>query len=131
MLTGGEMNQLTAGIKMKAQSDAKGMRSHGQLMSAKLAQNGHAQADLVLEPGRCYTIVGFANPGVFAYQINVLTAPPAPPQVLAQSGNNSPAPTVGPGDQCIKNPFPAPMPVKVDMHVITGQGLVGAQTYRK
>jgi hypothetical protein len=38
---------------------------------------------------------------------------------------------VGPNDQCIKNPFPLPMAVKVDMHVLKGQGMVGSQVFKK
>jgi hypothetical protein len=130
-LTGGEMNTLEAGIKMKAQTDAKGMKPEGQLMSAKLGLDGHAQGSLTLEPGRCYTIIGFATLGVFAYQINLITAPPMPPQVLAQSKADGIDPVVGPNEQCVKNPYPTPLVVNVDMHVIKGQGLVGAQPYKK
>lgn len=130
-MTGGELGTIEAGIKMKAETDAKGMRSDGQLMSAKLQQDGHAQGSITLEPGQCYSVVGFAGFGVFRYQINVLTAPPAPPQVLAQSPADGPAPTVGAGDQCLKNPYPTPMVVTVDMHVLQGQGTVGAQAYKK
>ncbi|MFO0566602.1 MAG: hypothetical protein U0263_13115 [Polyangiaceae bacterium] len=129
--TGGEQAQLEAGVKMKAQTDAKGKVPDGPLMSAKLQQDGHAEAMFKLEPNRCYTFVGFGNPGVFVYQINVLTAPPMPPQVLAQSDADGGDPTVGPGDQCVRNPYPTAMQVKIDMHVIKGQGLVGAQAYRK
>lgn len=130
-LTGGEQAQLEQGIKMKAQQDAKGMKPEGQLMSAKLQQGGHAESSLMLEPGRCYAIVGFGNLGVFQYQINLITGPPMPPQVLAQSKADGVDPTVGPNDQCVKNPYPTPLAVKVDMHVIKGQGLVGAQAYKK
>lgn len=131
LLTGGETAQLEQGIKMKAQTDAKGKKADGQLMSAKLAQGGHAQADFTLQPGSCYTFIGFGNPGVFNYQINILTAPPMPPQVLAQSDADGVDPTVGPLEQCVKNPYPTPLAVKIDMHVIKGQGLVGAQAYKK
>jgi hypothetical protein len=131
LLTGGETAQLEQGIKMKAQTEAKGKKPDGPLMSAKLQQGGHAQADFTLQPGGCYTFIGFANPGVFNYQINVLTAPPMPPQVLAQSDADSVDPTVGPLEQCVKNPYPTAMAVKLDMHLLKGQGLVGAQAYKK
>jgi len=131
LLTGGEMGTLEQGIKMKAATDAKGMKPEGQLMSAKLQQDGHAQATITLEPGKCYTIVGFAQLGVMAYQINVLTAPPMPPQVLAQSKATGVDPTVGANENCVRDPYPTPLPVTVDMHVIQGQGLVGAQVYKK
>jgi hypothetical protein len=130
-LTGGELAPIEHGIRMKAQTDAKGMKADGQLMSAKLREDGHAQATLMLQPGACYSIVGFGGLGVFRYQINLITAPPLPPQVLAQSGAERADPTVGANEQCIRNPYPLPMQVKVDMHVVKGQGLVGAQAYKK
>jgi hypothetical protein len=84
-----------------------------------------------MQPGACYTIVGFGGPGVFDYQINVITAPPLPPQVIAQSPPGSVTPTVGPNEQCLQTPSPVPLQVKVDMHLLRGQGLVGAQAYKK
>lgn len=130
-LTGGELGPIQQGIKQQASTDAKGMRPEGQLMSAKLAQDGHAQGALTLQPGHCYTVVGFGGFGVFQYQINLISQPPLPPQVLAQSQANGVTPVVGAGAQCIRDPYPMPMQVKVDMHVIKGQGMVGAQAYVK
>ena len=130
-LAGGEVAVLEHGIRMKAETDAPGMKPEGPLLSAKLAAGGHAQGTLVLSPGRCYTVVGFGAPGVFDFEINLITAPPLPPQVVAQSGRGRADPTLGRGDQCIRNPLPAPMPVKVDLHLLRGQGLVGAQAFVK
>jgi hypothetical protein len=130
-LTGGELGPIQQGIKQQASVDAKGMKPDGQLMSAKLAQDGHAQGALTLQPGHCYTVVGFGSFGVFAYQVNLISEPPLPPQVLAQSADNGVTPVVGAGAQCIRDPYPLPMNVKVDMHVIKGQGMVGAQAYVK
>jgi hypothetical protein len=31
----------------------------------------------------------------------------------------------------LRNPYPLPMQVKLDLHMIQGQGMVGAQAYRK
>jgi hypothetical protein len=106
------------------------MKPDGQLLSAKLAAGGHAEGSFTLQPGSCYTVVGFGGFGVFEYQINLLTAPPAATQVMAQSTVGV-DPVVGAGDQCIRNPTPAPMTVKIDMSLIRGQGLVGAQVYKK
>ncbi len=130
-LTGGQLGPIQQGIKSQAQVHAKGMRAEGKLLSAQLQQDGHAQGQLTLQAGACYTIIGFGGLGVFQYQINLITAPPLPPQVLAQSGATDNAPVVGGDGQCIKNPYPLPMQVKVDMHVIKGQGMVGAQAYKK
>lgn len=130
-LTGGQLGPIEQGIKMQAKTHAKGMRADGKLLSAELQQDGHAQGDLTLQSGACYTIIGFGGLGVFQYQINVITAPPLPPQVLAQSAATDSAPVVGQDPQCIRNPYPLPMQVKVDMHVIKGQGMVGAQVYKK
>jgi hypothetical protein len=130
-VTGGEQSLLEQGIRMQAQIVAKGMKAEGPLISAKLQSGGHADAGVSLRPGACYTVVGFGGPGVFQYQINLITTPPLPPQVLAQSDASGNSPSVGPNEQCIKNPYPLPMQLKVDMHVVKGQGLVGAQLFRK
>jgi hypothetical protein len=130
-LLGGEIVPLQEGIKMRAPTEAKGMKPSGELMSARLATDGHAQARLSLLPGRCYTVVGFGGPGVFVFQINLMTSPPLAPQVLAQSAADGPHPTVGAHDACIKHNYPLPMQVQVDMHVVRGQGMVAAQAYMK
>jgi hypothetical protein len=130
-LVGGEIVPLQEGIRMRAQTDAKGMKPTGELMSARLGPDGHAQARLSLATGRCYTIVGFGGPGVFTYQINLMTSPPLAPQVLAQSAADGPHPTVGANEGCISHKYPLPMQVQVDMHVARGQGLIAAQAYVK
>lgn len=128
--TGGELGPIEAGIKAQAATDAKGKQPEGELLSAKLPPSGHAEGTLTLQPGVCYTIVGFAGFGVFEYQINLISAPPLPPQVIAQS-NTGVAPVLGPGDQCFRSPYPTPTVVKIDMHAVRGQGLVGARVYKK
>lgn len=130
-VTGGELGPIEAGIKMKAQQVAKGMKPVGPLMSARVSQGEHAQSPLQLEAGVCYAIVGFGGSGVFKYQINVLTAVVAgvQPQVVAQSPDTASDPVVGGPSSCIRTMIP--MAVNVDMYVPMGQGMVGAQVYRK
>ena len=130
-LTGGEQAPIEQGIKMQAQTQAKGKQPEGQLLSAHLQQDGHAEGSLTMQPGACYTVIGFGGLGVMDYQVNLVTAPPLPPQILAQSPTGGVAPVIGPNDQCIRSPYPLPMVVKVDMHLLRGQGLVGAQAYKK
>jgi hypothetical protein len=130
-LTGGEQGPVEQGIKAQAATQAKGMRAEGQLMTARLQSDGHASGSVTLQPGSCYTIIGFGALGVLDYQISVVTAPPVPPQILAQSPAGGVAPVVGANDQCIRSPYPLPLVVKVDMHLVRGQGLVGAQVYKK
>ena len=72
-----------------------------------------------------------AGPGVLGYEINILTAPPLPPQVLAQGTRGVPHPTVGANDQCIRHPYPLPMRIKIDLHLVRGQGMVAVRAYRK
>lgn len=130
-VTGGELAPIEQGITNKAKTDAKGMTAEGPLMSAKLQAGGHAQASFTLQPGKCYSIVGFGGIGVFDYQLNLITAPPLPPQVLAQSGAGSADPTLGPNEKCVTNPYPLPLVVNVDMNVLRGQGMVGARAFRR
>jgi len=130
-MTGGELGPIEAGIKMKAAQVAKGMKPVGALMSARLTQGQHAQAPLQLEGGACYTIVGFGGSGIFRYQLNVLSVPVpgAQPQVVAQSADTASDPVVGGSEGCIKSMIP--MAVTVDMFAVFGQGMVGAQVYKK
>jgi hypothetical protein len=130
-LTGGEQGALEQGIKTEAATRAKGMRPEGQLMSARLVVDGHSEGSFTMQPGSCYTIIGFGGPGTFEYQLNLVTAPPVPPQVLAQSATGSVVPVVGPNDQCVRDPYPLPLVVKIDLHLLRGQGMVGAQVYEK
>jgi hypothetical protein len=130
-VTGGEQAPIEQGVKMQAQTQAKGMKAEGQLMTARLTPDGHAVGSLTMQPGACYTVIGFGGFGVFDYQMNIVTAPPMPPQVLAQSAAGGVAPVVGPNEQCVRSPYPMPLVVKVDMHLVRGQGLVGAQIYKK
>jgi hypothetical protein len=130
-VTGGELGPIEAGIKMKAPQVAKGMKPVGPLMSARISQGQHAQSPLQLEAGVCYAIIGFGGSGVFKYQINVLTAvvAGAQPQVVAQSPDTASDPVVGGPSSCIRTMIP--MAVNVDMYVPMGQGMVGAQVYKK
>lgn len=130
-LVGGEQAPLEQGIKMQAETLALGTVPEGQLMTARLSADGHAEASITLQPGSCYTVIGFGGPGAFDYQINLVTAPPAPPQILAQSAAGSVAPVVGPNQQCVRSPYPLPLVVKVDMHLLRGQALVGARVFKK
>jgi hypothetical protein len=130
-LTGGEEAPVQQGIKTQAETQAKGMRPEGQLMTARLGADGHAEGSLTMQPGNCYAIVGFGGPGALDYQINLMTAPPMPPQLLAQSAAGSVTPVVGSNEQCVRSPYPLPLVVKIDMHLIRGQGMVGAQVYKR
>jgi hypothetical protein len=128
-VTGGEIGPVQGGIQLKAKEDAKGMKPVGQLLSGKLQQGGHAQGDVTLQPNKCYTVVGFGGFGVTRYQINLIL--PVVNTVLAQSPDGGPAPTLGPNEQCYRNSSPVPVPAKVDMFLVAGQGIVGAQVYEK
>ncbi len=130
-LVGGEQAPIEQGIQAQAETQAKGMAPEGQLMTARLSADGHAEAPLTLQPGSCYTIVGFAGPGAFDYQIDLLSSPPMPPQILAQSAAGGVTPVVGPNEQCVQSPYPLPLVVKIDMHLLRGRALVGARVYKR
>jgi hypothetical protein len=130
-MTGGEQAPLEQGIKTQAAMKAKGMVADGQLMTARLQQDGHAEASITMQPGACYTVIGFGALGALDFQINIVTAPPMPPQIIAQSNTGSGVPIVGGEGQCIRSPYPIPFVVKIDMHLVRGQALVGAELYKK
>ncbi len=130
-LAGGEQAPIEQGIRMLAKDQAKGMLPEGELMSARLVTDGHAEGSLTMHPGSCYTIIGFGGLGALDFQINLVAAPPVPPQILAQSSAGSVTPVVGPNERCVRSPFPLPLVVRIDMHLLRGQGMVGAQVYER
>lgn len=104
------------------------MKPDGPPWFANLPRGGHAVATFELASGQCYAFVGSASDAVVAFQINLVTGPPRPPQVLAQS-KAAPAPDVGVRG-CLRNDSGAPLEVYVDLSLVRGEGIVGAQAFR-
>jgi hypothetical protein len=116
------------GVKDAAKKHAVGMIPVGPLYTANLKEKGHANADIKLEPGQCYAIVGFA-PKLKDLDMH-LFLPPA--GILSgQDTTDDNAPVIGkdPNPMCPSGSMA--VTYKLDLYADQGTGDVAAQLYAK
>jgi hypothetical protein len=101
----------------------------GVPLLAELSESQHAVGRWTLSPANCYAIVTAASDQVTSMQINVIAAPPRPPQLLAQSEIGA-KPSLGSGE-CLSSRSSLPLEILVDIYLIRGHGTVALQLYRK
>lgn len=122
----------TQELQALAATDAVGMLPSGSTLSATFAQGDTLELPLLLQPGRCYTILAAGAPTVQATQISMsASVPMLPPALLAQVTGASVAALGGRGAGCYKNPMPIAMMATVTVQVTTGKGSVSVQVYSK
>jgi hypothetical protein len=119
------------GLKGLAQQQAPGMKPDGQAIKVTLGPGQHGEGQIMMQPGKCYTVLAFGNLGVQSVAIRLVPPPPLPPQVLFEGVTNGPTATIGAKDSCIRSPSPLAAPLKVDIEMKAGQGQVGVQAFSK
>jgi hypothetical protein len=109
-----------------------GMQPDGQAFAAQFQEGQVFEQTINIQPNKCYSVVA-ASVGVQELDIQLLfSAPPLPPQVLAQDQSTGPNATLGgKAAGCFKNPFPIGGPGKVVVKATRGAGLAAAQIYVK
>lgn len=124
---------LTGAIQIASQGDTKGMKEEGGTFAGQFQQGQILEQPFQGEPGKCYTVVAMAGPGVTELdaQIVVQPAPMLPPTIIGQDNMSGPQATVGGGGNCVKNATPIGAPAKVVIKVVSGSGMAGAQLYKK
>ncbi len=119
------------GIKAAALTNAKGEAPEGQMAKATLQEGGHSEFMVPMQPGKCYTIIGFSPLGqVKNLDLNLL-APPFYNVMAGQDSMTGNTAVIGatPNAMC---PFiPVPLTYKVDIVAKSGAGAVGVQVYSK
>jgi hypothetical protein len=116
-------------LATNARQAAKGMVPSGTPLSAELGAGEHAVGRWTLNPRHCYAIVAAASDEVSSMQINLIAAPPRPPQLLAQSDPDA-QPSLG-STTCLSSRSSSQLHILVDIHVIRGHGTVALQLYRR
>jgi hypothetical protein len=110
-----------------------GAKPIGSLMAANFQQGQALEAQVQMEPGKCYTVVGAALPPVTELDIKLVAITPmagmAP--ILAVDNTTGPQAVLGEKPNCFKWAWPIPAPVKVVVTVTGGQGLAAAQLFGK
>jgi hypothetical protein len=117
-----------------AQHAAPGAKPVGSLLAGQ-CQAGHGlEAEVMLQPGRCYTVVGTGLPPVEDLDIQLVAKLPiagmASP-ILAEDKTDAANAVLGEDPSCFKWALPTAAPVRILVKVERGQGVVAAQMYEK
>jgi hypothetical protein len=118
-----------------AQSKAPpGAKPLGALMAANFQQGQQLEAQVQMEPGRCYTVVGAGlPPGITELDVKLVAVTPmagmAP--ILAVDNTTGAQAVLGERPNCFKWAWPLPAPVNVVLTATGGAGLAAAQLFVK
>ncbi|HVH46873.1 MAG TPA: hypothetical protein VM925_31235, partial [Labilithrix sp.] len=116
-----------AGLRAAAAQHAPGMSPEGPVARGNLADGGHVDFVVQLEPSKCYAVVAYGA-GVMDLDVNLL-APPLYNFLAAQDGMAGPAAVLGAAPKPMCPVVPVAVPYKVDLHAKKGGGQVAAQLY--
>ncbi len=124
----------TAILTQLGQSKAPaGAKPVGSAMVGNFQQGQTLEAQIQLNPGKCYTVVAAGAPPIGEVNVRFLAVTPIPgsAMVLAQDQTTGANAVLGEKPNCYKNPTPIPIPVKMVLEVASGQGVAAAQLYEK
>ncbi|MDF2694369.1 MAG: hypothetical protein K0S65_2752 [Labilithrix sp.] len=117
------------GLRAAAAQYAPGMSADGQVAKGNLAEGGHIDFVVNMEPTKCYAVVAYGA-GVTDLDVNLL-APPLYNILAGQDGMAGPTAVVGAAPRPMCPILPVTVPYKIDLHAKKGGGLVAAQLYSK
>lgn len=118
-----------AGLRAAAAKYAPGMSADGQIAKGNLAEGGHVDFVVNMDPSKCYTIVAYGA-GVTDLDVNLL-APPFYNVLAGQDGMAGPTAIIGAALKPMCPIIPVAVPYKIDLHAKKGGGQVAAQLYSK
>jgi hypothetical protein len=110
---------------------APGMQPDGPMAKGTLREGDHLAFMTTLEPGRCYTIVGFSPPTQVANLDLNLFAPPLYLALAGQDTTDDAAPSLGKENAPMCPIVPIALQYKVDVVARKGAGMVGVQVFSK
>lgn len=121
-----------ADLDALAASDAAGMTAAGVTLAGRFKTGDTLEFQLLLLPGRCYSVLAAGAAQVQKIDLALSVAVPSlPPMVLAQAKGGKTASIGGKSPGCFKNPMPISMPGTVTMTVSAGSGVAGVRVYAK
>ena len=118
-------------LKGAAQSETRGMSEDGPAVVASFMQGQVHEQEFMIQPGRCYTVVGIGLTVVELDIVVVVNQPPAPEAIIAQDDRTGPQSVVGGAGRCTTSTSPVPLPVKIRTTATKGSGVVMTQVYSK
>ena len=103
-------------------------------MAANLQEGQSLEQIAMLQPGKCYTVVGLGMPLVqelFIMMAPVIPIPGAPSLPMSQSVTTGSQVSMAPMPNCYTHMLPLPIQAKIIVTAKVGSGPVGAQLYVK
>jgi hypothetical protein len=123
--TGGD--PLAKGVREAAKKLAAGMQPDGPMAMGSLKEKQHLQADITLQPGKCYAIVGYSKK-VKDLDLYLLL----PPGILSgQDLTDDNKPIIGGPPQPMCPVSPTAITYKLDIFADAGGGDVAVQLFSK
>lgn len=117
-----------------AQHAPAGAKAVGSAIAGNFQQGQSLEAQVQMNPGKCYTVVGVGLPPVTNLDISLVPALPIPGLPAAtMAADNTVGSTAIVGDKpnCFKWAFPMSGMMKVVMTVSQGSGVAAAQVFEK
>ncbi len=119
------------GAAAMAKTSAPGMDPEGAPGRATLKEGEHFNMLVTMQPGRCYTIIGFSPDGQVSQLDLKLLAPPLYNVEAGHSGKEKNKPILGKGKSAQCPVLPIALPYKIDAVATKGQGRIGVFVYAK
>jgi hypothetical protein len=119
------------GLAAAAAMHAKGETLQGQIAKANLQEGGHNEFMVTMQPGTCYTIIGFSPPGQIKNVDLHLLAPPFYNVLAGQDTTDNNSAFIGSSPNPMCPVIPLPLQYKVDITARSGSGNVGVGVYTK
>ena len=113
---------------------APGAKAVGSAIAGNFQQGQTLEAQVQMNPGKCYTVIGVGLPPVTNLDISLVPALPIPGLPAAtMAADNTVGSTAIVGDKpnCFKWAFPMSGMMKVVMTVSQGSGVAAAQVFEK
>lgn len=127
-------NMIRLQLAPLAQQHAKGMRAEGEMIGASLNEGQVIEQQIMMNPGKCYTVIAMGLPMVQEVDIALAAVTPiagAPTLPLAADMGTGTTAVLGDSPNCYKYAFPMPAMAKITVKATKGSGAVGAQLYVK
>jgi hypothetical protein len=119
------------GLAAAAATHAKGEQLQGQIAKANLQEGGHNAFMVTMQPGTCYTIIGFSPAGQVKNVDLHLLAPPFYNVLAGQDTTDNNQAFIGSTPNPMCPVIPLPLQYKVDITARTGSGNVAVGVYTK
>ena len=121
-------------LPLAGQKAMPGAKALGSPIAAQFQQGQCIETVVSMSPGKCYSVVASALPGIQNVDLALVSISPLPgvPQVVAASDDSvGPTAVLGANPNCFKWALPLAGTMKLILSAASGQGIAAAQVFEK